>query len=446
MSLLKTALEAQEQDLEYQAALDDSVDSDDNIADSPFSPIASRAFATAVDDSETLAEMNDVLENSDIEDIPESSRRVIQTAMESIRSRLLGGNSVKGVAIEGFANSNDLKVAIEDNKNILQRAWDAIVKFFKGIYDWITSFFRKKENDVAAINKQLEQTMEAITDMISKEIATSDLKSVELAKVPSLHGVGVKLQDGTVVGKSNTATEDAGVDYNGLSISVKGIVTGQTPVILVTDRYNSLFGAESTKVAKGWIKEFDRLTAASKSALENLGNAHIDHLASMPLSKEVLNQIPDATLEHLIGKKLFPLTDGTSISFEGNNVSVAKTPNSEIDLEVYGGLDDAKNTATFLKSLIKGMQGNNKKLFELTAGITNKVYEHGKKVDSESEESAEVAKIMKSKLQLINSIVKFVILVMNQSLSLTKVSIDFLESYTAAIALVVNQAKKAQTK
>lgn len=127
MSLLKTALEAQEQDLEYQAALDDSVDSDDNIADSPFSPIASRAFATAVDDSETLAEMNDVLENSDIEDIPESSRRVIQTAMESIRSRLLGGNSVKGVAIEGFANSNDLKVAIEDNKNILQRAWDAIV-------------------------------------------------------------------------------------------------------------------------------------------------------------------------------------------------------------------------------------------------------------------------------------------------------------------------------
>lgn len=77
--------------------------------------------------AETLAEMNDVLENNDIEDIPESSRRVIQTAMESIRSRLLGGDSVKGVAIEGFANNKDLKIAIEDNKNILQRAWGMLL-------------------------------------------------------------------------------------------------------------------------------------------------------------------------------------------------------------------------------------------------------------------------------------------------------------------------------
>ena len=89
-----------------------------------------RKALLTIDDSETLAEMNDVLENNDIEGIPESSRQVIQTAMESVRSRLLGGYSVGGVAVEGFANNKDLKIAIEDNKNILQRAWDAIVKFF----------------------------------------------------------------------------------------------------------------------------------------------------------------------------------------------------------------------------------------------------------------------------------------------------------------------------
>ena len=137
MSRFSFGLEDQEQELEIEMAIDvedkRNALAGDSMAHTPFSPLVSRAFSTAVDDSETLAEMNDVLENNDIEDIPESSRRVIQTAMESIRSRLLGGDSVKSVAIEGFANNKDLKIAIEDNKNILQRAWDAIVKFFKNI-------------------------------------------------------------------------------------------------------------------------------------------------------------------------------------------------------------------------------------------------------------------------------------------------------------------------
>ena len=117
MSRFSLGLEAQEQDLEYDSIMaDDSDDDSDNIAESPFSPMASRAFSTAVDDTDTLERMNDVLEGSDIDDIPEASRRVIQTAMESVRSRLLGGYSVRGVAVEGFANNKDLKIAIEETK------------------------------------------------------------------------------------------------------------------------------------------------------------------------------------------------------------------------------------------------------------------------------------------------------------------------------------------
>ena len=180
MSRFGLGLEGQEQELEIDMAIDAEDERNalagDSMADTPFSPMVSRAFSTAVDDSETLAEMNDVLENNDIEGIPESSRRVIQTAMESIRSRLLGGDSVKGVAIEGFANNKDLKIAIEDNKNILQRAWDAIVKFFKGIYDWLAGFFKKKEESVKNAEAEISKKDEVC-------FLTSILEDKEIEKI-----------------------------------------------------------------------------------------------------------------------------------------------------------------------------------------------------------------------------------------------------------------------
>ncbi len=150
MSLIKMGLEAQEQDLEADtlAAQGEIPEDADNIAESPFSPMASRAFSTAVDDSNTLERMNDILDGAEIEDIPESSRLVMETAMEAIKHRLIGGSVKRSPALESFKTSASLKVAIEDNKNILQRAWDAIVKFFKGIYDWFAGFFKKKEESV----------------------------------------------------------------------------------------------------------------------------------------------------------------------------------------------------------------------------------------------------------------------------------------------------------
>jgi hypothetical protein len=49
-------------------------------------------------------------------------------------------------------------------------------------------------------------------------------------------------------------------------------------------------------------------------------------------------------------------------------------------------------------------------------------------------------------MQMVNSVHKFIALLMNQTMNIVRLSVDLLESYIAAIALVVNQAKKAQTK
>ena len=96
MPRFSLGLEAQEQDLEYDSIMGDVSDDDsDNIAESPFSPMASRAFTIADKSSKDLERMNDVLENADVEHIPDTSRAVIQASMEAIRERLIGSRSSK---------------------------------------------------------------------------------------------------------------------------------------------------------------------------------------------------------------------------------------------------------------------------------------------------------------------------------------------------------------
>ena len=63
MSRFGLGLEGQEQELEIDMAIDAEDERNalagDSMADTPFSPMVSSAFSTAVDDIETLAEMND---------------------------------------------------------------------------------------------------------------------------------------------------------------------------------------------------------------------------------------------------------------------------------------------------------------------------------------------------------------------------------------------------
>lgn len=444
MSRFGLGLEGQEQELEIDMAIDvedkRNALAGDSMADTPFSPLVSRAFTTAVDDSETLAEMNDVLENNDIEGIPESSRQVIQTAMESVRSRLLGGYSVGGVAVEGFANNKDLKIAIEDNKNILQRAWDAIVKFFKGIYDWFAGFFKKKKTDAEIFQERLDKGMDTIGEMLNKSF-----EEMELTEVPPLHGVGVKLSDGTVVGKNNVASEDGEVDYNKLIPIVKGILTGRESVVLISNRYNAIFGSSNVEAKAEFAETLKKISDKAEIALNGVEKTGLEGFAEKPITKETIAGITEKTMEELFGGSI-PITMGTSIEISGNSVSVKKPESNEIEIAMYGGPSNAKSINAILKDQLKEVIAMNKECFEFTASMANKVHDFNKQIGTDTEESEESIKLMRSKMQMVNGVIKFIALLMNQTMNIVRLSVDLLDSYVAAVAMIVNQAKKAQAK
>ena len=444
MSRFGLGLEDQEQDLEVDMAIDAEDERNalagDSMADTPFSPLVSRAFSTAVDDSETLAEMNDVLENNDIEGIPESSRQVIQTAMESVRSRLLGGGSVGGVAVEGFANNKDLKIAIEDNKNILQRAWDAIVKFFKGIYDWFAGFFKKKKTDAEIFQERLDKGMDILSEMLSK-----NFEEIEITEVPPLHGVGVKLSDGTVVGKNNVASEDGEVDYNKLIPIVKGILTGRESVVLISNRYNAIFGSSNVEAKAEFAETLKKISNKAEIALNGVEKTGLEGFAEKPITKETIAGITEKTMEELFGGSI-PITMGTSIEISGNSVSVKKPESNEIEIAMYGGPSSAKSINAILKDQLKEVIVMNKECFEFTASMANKVHDFNKQIGTDTEESEESIKLMRSKMQMVNGMIKFIALLMNQTMNIVRLSVDLLDSYVAAVAMIVNQAKKAQAK
>ena len=447
MSRFSLGLEGQEQELEIDMAIDAEDERNalagDSMADTPFSPMVSRAFSTAVDDSETLAEMNDVLENNDIEGIPESSRRVIQTAMESVRSRLLGGYSVGGVAVEGFANNKDLKIAIEDNKNILQRAWDAIVKFFKGIYDWIAGFFKKKEESVknaeAEISKK-EKAIKALENLNVDNLTQSETIE-EVNKIAKLHGVKVKLPNGVILnesGEKKAASED-GTD---LMEYLKRILLGQAAITLVSNQFNPIFGEEDVSFVSSKLSDTDYSAEQMKAIRKGLSETGLENAAQKPLTKENLASVTEKTLQQIFGDT-FELSKGSSLVFNGNSVSIKRAESKEIEISITGRPTESKAALGVIKVFLKEAKKMGQELNEFTAKMINKVSDFDKKLSADSTESEETVKMLKQKMQLINGCMKFLVLTQNESYNVVKLTIDFIDSYIASVALIASHAKRA---
>lgn len=410
----------------------------DTLAESPFSPIASRAYSSGVSDVIALEKVTEVLEENDLSDIPETSLAAIKTAMESIRHRLMGGKNTN-VSIESFSNKNDLNIALEENKNFIQRAWDAIVKFFKGIYDWFAGFFKKKKSDAEVLAERAEKTSKQLSNMVSVEY-----EKLDLSGAPTLNGVGLKLSDGTVVGKTNSASEDNGIDYNKLITIVKGVLSGSEPLILVTNRYNFIFGSSNVEVKSELMETVKKISDKTEAVFRGMEEAGLENFANKPVNKETITGISSKSLEELIGKSV-PITMGSSLEISGNSVTVKKPENNEIEIAMYGGPSGAKKTISILNEQLKDVLATNKECFEFTASMTNKIHDFDKELGrGDSGESEEAVKSMRSKMSMINGVIKLIVLTMNQSLNILRLSIDILESYIAGVALIVNQAKKAQ--
>ena len=277
------------------------------------------------------------------------------------------------------------------------------------------------------------------------EMLAKSFEDMEFTEVPPLHGVDVKLADGTVIGKSNTANEDNGVDYNKLVNEVKGILSGKDPVILISNRYNSIFGSKNVEAKAEFTETLKKISDKAEIALSGLDKTGLQGFAEKPISKETVAGISDKTLEDALGNEI-QITMGTSIVFSGNSVSVKKPENNEIEIAMFGGPSNAKAVNAIIKEQLKEVLVINKECFEFTADMANKVHDFNRQLSADSEETEESVKLMRSKMQMVNSVLKFIALLMNQTMNIVRLSVDLLESYIAAVALVVNQAKKAQTK
>lgn len=244
----------------YRELLSEEIELQTN---SPFSPVASRAFSNAINNSVALEKVNEVLLNTDnIDDIPESSRRVMETAMEGIRCSLLGTKSKESYGLESFKDVSALNIAIEENKGVLARVWEAIVKFFKSIFSFIGRLFglssEKSKNNIkntetikVLVNNKKQNTDELL-DQMEKASDGWEKRKEEILKtsnnISAVNIPDVKIDESAsrnildLLDKTSEAKKDVTDSLNILR-EVRKILRKNPLVKMTTSKYNSYFNS-----------------------------------------------------------------------------------------------------------------------------------------------------------------------------------------------------------
>ena len=451
MAKFSLAFEGQEQDLDMgPEMITDEYDSLDNTV---MSPVASAAFNGAVEDSETLSRINGVLEGADVDNIPESSRQVIQTAMESIRARLLGDSQAPGVAVEGFASKSALNVAIEENKNILARVWGAIVDFFMGILNFVLNFFKSKEQKIKEEEENQHRLENAAFEM------SEDIRELEKFSVNSLKGSHFDLkvkehlknnktvatfEDGTLINEHELSDglEDSS-DRNNRMAELLQILKGNKGIVLVTSNYNGLFGSDDIKVKVNNLLDLTEMVKSYSKVQDKLEGAGLDGILDLPLSKEVFDRVTKMSIEELMGEPM-AITPGTKIVSTGNSSKIERINDSEINVTITGTIQLVKELLKTNRQEIKTVKDLIKETWEISSTISNKIHDYGKKIDikSESQEAQDQVNSVKAKINFINAFLKLIVLTANEISKLLGKTNDFIEAYMASLHMVMRQMVK----
>ena len=460
MSRFSLGLEDQEQELEIDMAIDvedkRNALAGDSMADTPFSPMVSRAFTTAVDDSETLAEMNDVLENNDIEGIPESSRQVIQTAMESVRSRLLGGYSVRGVAVEGFANNKDLKIAIEDNKNILQRAWDAIVNFFKSIYEWIAGFFGKKKNQSSEAKSKIEKSEEEAKKLneylsVSKKIDNNyTLKEedsfLEMAKKKD--SLSSEKPDILPINKNiSSGVKPTTVEMDAIVTEIKETIAEKKPLTFDTDRFSNFLSNKKitingpdglTNTVNDLHKDIDKLFKILKDS--SIGKVMVSNITEekfLSLTVEDFEKdFSDFTLSN--GDKLI-VTD-TSCHIERDDTA----SKVEVTVKQEEVLDFVTKSKIQLDKLAQRIEESRDLLSKFITNLSKFTNSYKPDLDDEDKEAKSNLQSIKNNTKIFNSFIRFVTLYIDYLSKAHTEGVTFVTNYQKTMSMVVTHKPAMQ--
>ena len=413
-----------------------------SIGDSPLGPIGVRALGSAVDGTRDLDRVNSVLEKVDVQDISSSSRLVMETAMESIRSSLLGKSLKPTYAMEGFKDKRSLQIAIEENKGVISTVWDAIINFFKGIYDWIAGFFGKKESTANA-NIEKAANVDKAATLINKIDASKPEEAREIIKevkqLVKLKDVEVRLSDGNLVGA--IATEDEKDN-----IRVEKIKEGHESINLITDRYSALLGSSDVK-----ITDFHNLFKDTNKLSANLGVlmsvSSIRSLSTVLMSSLYLGNIKYESVEDFVKKEhgeTFFVIGSKKINVVGNDIEVVDVEKTNITINITANSMNGQITALLNKN--KGANSNRNKTFtdeiqKLIKGISQvgekrvpKPGEDDYDKKSEDEEWEESAKLLKEKLPYINGCIKLFTTIIEFISRAETLSLDLIEVYLAGVA------------
>lgn len=415
----------------------------DSLADSPFSPMVSRAFSTAVDDIDTLERMNNVLEESDISDIPETSRRVIETAMEGIRARLLGGVKSKGVGVERFSNISDLKLAIEENRNIIQRVWDAIVNFFKSIYEWIAGFFGKKKNQSTEAKTKIEKSEEEAKKLNeylgdSKKIDNNyTLKEEDsfVEMVKKKDSLSSEKPDVLPTNKiTSSDVKPTTVEIDAIVTEIKETIAEKKPLTFDTDKYSNFLSNKKitingtdglTNVVNYLHKDIDKLFKILKdSSIGKVIASNITEEKFLSLTVEDFEKdFSDFTLSN--GDKLI-VTD-TSCHIEKDD-TVNKV---EVSLKQEQVLDFVTKSKIQLDKLDQRIEESRDLLSKFITNLSKFTNSYKPDLDDEGKEAKSKVQSIKNNTKIFNSFIRFATLY-----------IDFLsKAHTEGVVFVTNYQK-----
>lgn len=316
----------------------------DSLAESPLSDLASKSLSNATDDMVSLGRVNEVLEENEdnLDSMPESSQEVMRVAVESIRARLVGKRD-SVVSLEAFKSKQQLSYAIEENKGVISRAWDAIVKFFKNIYDWIVGLFSKKKN----IEKEVVVKAEATLDTVKKAIQKKENKT-ENSNTPSdANQVSqtvevVDVNESTVTFTSSKFSRITGTSK--LSFNISEI--GKIPFTNYFDNFSK--DIERSSYGHDNLKELSVILSSSK-AKDTMNNMGSGEETVIPLRYEFIDKnLNRGVSVSKTGDVTFVYPEETEVEYSvtiGKDYSIEDAEKDIKDIIAYGRKESNKSAS-----------------------------------------------------------------------------------------------------
>lgn len=132
--------------------------------------------------SDELEAHQDIMEGS-LENggMDETAAQVVEVAIESIRNRLGMSRKMTMPALESFgAKGNRVqatRLAMEELPKFLKTIWDAIVKAYENVTNWIKSFWIKLTDSTQALKQRVQKLSQAVVNVKNKESETETIKA-----------------------------------------------------------------------------------------------------------------------------------------------------------------------------------------------------------------------------------------------------------------------------